>query len=119
MRDYQPGKDYYLACSAFISIVFYDSIQFTKRGPLCSVALQSSDLPINFNFSNVAHFKAVPISGKLSPLQTLPISIMFQPRNLGRFSGTMHVELTEAVLEAERVSLTVQGSATTVTAKLV
>lgn len=47
---------------------------------------KNEDLPLDFNFSKIAHFHATPARGKLLPGTSHTINISFEPKNFGVFS---------------------------------
>ena len=58
-----------------------------------SIRNKSEDLPLDFNFTKVAQFRATPARGKLLPNAEHTINISFEPKNLGNFSTEMHLEI--------------------------
>ena len=50
-----------------------------------TVKNKNKDLILDFSFSKVAHFKAVPLKGKLFPDSEHNINISFEPKSLGMF----------------------------------
>ena len=47
---------------------------------------KNEDLPMDFNFTKIAHFHAVPAKGKLLPGTEHSINISFEPKNFGVFN---------------------------------
>lgn len=58
-----------------------------KRDMLLNIRNKNDDLPLDFNFTKVAHFRATPARGKLLPGAEHTINISFEPNNLGVFSN--------------------------------
>jgi hypothetical protein len=48
---------------------------------------KNEDLPLDFNFTKVAHFHAVPAKGKLLPGTEHSINVSFEPNNFGIFNS--------------------------------
>lgn len=71
-----------------------------------TVTNKNEDLPLDFVFSKVASFKAVPSRGKLLPGTEHTITISFEPKNLGVISQEMTLEILGGVY---RVPLKLQG----------
>lgn len=67
---------------------------------------KNEDLPLDFCFSRVASFKAVPSRGKLLPGTEHTISISFEPKSLGPVSQEMVLEILGGVY---RIPLRLQG----------
>ena len=44
------------------------------------------DLPIDFCFPKISHFKANPAKGKLLPDMEHTINISFEPKNFGQYN---------------------------------
>ena len=64
-----------------------------RRDMVLSIRNKSEDLPLDFNFSKVAQFRATPARGKLLPGAEHTINISFEPKNLGTFSSEMSLEI--------------------------
>jgi hypothetical protein len=71
-----------------------------------TVTNKNEDLPLDFCFSKVASFKAVPSRGKLLPGTEHTISLSFEPKNLGMVSQEMTLEILGGVY---RIPLRLQG----------
>ena len=69
---------------------------------------KNEDLPVDFNFTQAASFKAVPTRGKLLPGADHTINISFEPKNLGHFNQEMVVEILKGVY---RIPLKLAGYA--------
>ena len=54
---------------------------------------KSEDLPLDFNFTKVAQFRATPARGKLLPGAEHTINISFEPKNLGNFGTEIQLEI--------------------------
>lgn len=48
---------------------------------------------LDFNFTKVAHFKAMPCKGKLFPDSEHNINVSFEPNSLGMFREEMQLEI--------------------------
>ena len=79
-----------------------------------SIRNKSEDLPLDFNFTKVAHFRATPARGKLLPDAEHSISISFEPKNLGQFSNEMQLEILKGVY---KIPIQVQGNSNSVGTK--
>jgi len=63
---------------------------------------------LDFNFTKVAHFHAVPARGKLLPGTEHTINISFEPKNFGVFSNlTMDLEILGGLY---KIPIKLQGS---------
>jgi hypothetical protein len=62
-----------------------------------TVTNKNEDLPLDFNFSKVASFKAMPSKGKLLPGTEHTINISFEPKSLGHVSQEMVMEILGGV----------------------
>jgi hypothetical protein len=58
-----------------------------------TVKNRNKDLILDFSFSKVAHFKAVPLKGKLFPDSEHNINISFEPKSLGMFKQEIMLEI--------------------------
>lgn len=58
---------------------------------------KNEDLPLDFCFSKVASFKAMPSRGKLLPGTPHTINISFEPKSLGLVSQEMVLEILNGV----------------------
>jgi hypothetical protein len=64
-----------------------------RRDMVLTVRNKNKDLTLDFAFSKVAHFKAVPIRGKLLPDSEHNINISFEPKSFGMFKQEMTLEI--------------------------
>jgi len=62
-----------------------------------TVTNKNEDLPLDFTFSKVASFKAVPSKGKLMPGTEHTINISFEPKSLGLVCQEMTLEILGGV----------------------
>jgi hypothetical protein len=53
----------------------------------------NDELPVDFEFTRIAHFQAEPKIGKLLPLQSRAINIRFHPNNFGVFNSNMTLSM--------------------------
>lgn len=60
-----------------------------RRDMVLTVKNRNKDLMLDFNFTRVAHFKAVPAKGKLFPDSEHNINISFEPHSFGMFRQEM------------------------------
>jgi len=77
-----------------------------RKDYVLTVTNRNEDLAVDFAFSKVASFKAVPSRGKLLPGAEHTITISFEPKNLGVISQEMTLELLGGVY---RVPLRLAG----------
>jgi hypothetical protein len=66
-------------------LVFGECPSNERRDMTLSIKNKNKDLILDFNFSKVAHFKAVPSRGKLFPDSEHNINVSFEPKSLGMF----------------------------------
>ena len=71
---------------------------------------KNEDLAIDFNFTNVANFHAIPAKGKLLPGTEHSINISFEPKNFGVFNQEMNLELLGGIY---KIPLKLMGSSNT------
>lgn len=64
-----------------------------RRDMVLQIRNKSEDLPLDFNFTKVAQFRATPARGKLLPGAEHTINISFEPKNLGNFGQEMQLEI--------------------------
>jgi hypothetical protein len=57
-----------------------------RRDMQLTIRNKNSDLPLDFNFSKIANFRAIPGKGKLMPGNEHTINFSFEPKNFGVFS---------------------------------
>jgi len=67
------------------------------------------DLPIDFSFTKIAHFRAIPAKGKLQPDSEHTINISFEPKNFGHYNTTMTLEILKGIY---KIPITVGGNCT-------
>lgn len=77
-----------------------------RRDFALTVTNKNEDLPLDFSFSKVASFKAVPSRGKLLPGNDHTINLSFEPKSLGLVSQEMTLEILGGVY---RIPLKLQG----------
>lgn len=90
---------------------FGECPQNERRDMVLSIRNRSEDLPLDFNFTKVAHFRATPARGKLLPDAEHTINISFEPKNLGQFSNEMQLEILKGIY---KIPIKLQGSSNTV-----
>lgn len=56
-----------------------------RRDMQLTIRNKNSDLPLDFNFSKIANFRAIPGKGKLMPGNEHTINFSFEPKNFGVF----------------------------------
>jgi hypothetical protein len=71
-----------------------------------TVTNKNEDLALDFSFTKVASFKAVPSRGKLLPGTEHTINLSFEPKSLGLVSQEMTLEILGGVY---RIPLKLQG----------
>lgn len=47
---------------------------------------KNMDLPLDFNFTKIANFRAIPGKGKLMPGTEHTINLSYEPKNFGVFN---------------------------------
>jgi hypothetical protein len=72
---------------------------------------KNSDLPLDFNFTKVANFRAVPGRGKLMPGAEHTINLSFEPKNFGVFNQDFHLEVLKGLY---KIPVRVQGRTNTI-----
>lgn len=60
-----------------------------RRDAILHVENLNPTMPLDFNFSKVAHFAATPARGRLMPATQHAITLSFEPKNLGVFEASM------------------------------
>ena len=65
---------------------------------------------MDFNFSKIANFRAMPGKGKLMPNSEHNINISFEPHNFGVFSNDINLEILKGIY---RIPIRVTGSSNT------
>ncbi len=89
--------------------------QNERRDYNLTIKNKNEDLAVDFNFTKVAHFHAVPAKGKLLPGTEHTINISFQPKNFGVFNNIqMDLELLGGLY---KIPIKLQGSCTKVQKK--
>jgi hypothetical protein len=68
-----------------------------RRDMVLTIKNKNKDLILDFNFTKVAHFKAVPIKGKLFADSEHNINISFEPKALGMFKQEMQLEILQGL----------------------
>jgi len=63
------------------------------RDYIVTLENKNSGYPVDFSFAKVSHFKASPKKDVLNPGQPKSIVLTFEPKNLGKFSIDMDLEL--------------------------
>lgn len=64
-----------------------------RRDMVLTVKNKNKDLMLDFNFTKVAHFKAMPVKGKLFADSEHNINISFEPKSFGMFKQTTVLEI--------------------------
>lgn len=62
-----------------------------------SVRNKNKDLPLDFAFTKVAHFRATPGRGKLYPDSEHTINFCFEPKSFGMFKQEIAIEILGGV----------------------
>ena len=86
-----------------------------RRDMVLSIRNKSEDLPLDFNFTKVAQFRAIPARGKLLPNAEHTINISFEPKNLGNFNTEMQLEILKGTY---KTPIKVSGSSNTLGGKV-
>lgn len=71
-----------------LSIHFYECPINEHRDFLIKMENKNDELPLDFEFSHIAHFTMEPHKGLLLPLQAKSITVTFKPGNFGTFDNT-------------------------------
>lgn len=82
-----------------------------RRDMVLSIRNKSEDLALDFNFTKVAHFRAIPARGKLLPDAEHTITVSFEPKNLGQFSNEMQLEILKGIY---KIPVKLQGNSNSV-----
>ena len=85
-----------------------------RRDMVLSIRNKSEDLPLDFNFTKVAQFRATPARGKLLPNAEHNINISFEPKNLGNFNTEMCLEILKGTY---KTPIKLSGSSNTLGSK--
>lgn len=80
-----------------------------RRDMTLSIKNKSIDLPIDFNFSKIAHFRANPAKGKLLPDMEHTINISFEPKNFGQYSTEISLEILKGIY---KIPINLNGNCT-------
>jgi len=72
-----------------------------------SVKNKNRDLPLDFSFTKVAHFRATPGRGKLHPDSEHTINFAFEPKSFGMFKQEIAIEILNGVY---RFPITLEGN---------
>lgn len=90
------------------AISFGDCPLNERRDYNLTIKNKNEDLPLDFNFTKVAQFHAVPARGKLLPGTEHTINISFEPKNFGVFKDlVMDLELLGGLY---KIPIKLQGS---------
>lgn len=68
---------------------------------------KNKDLPLDFYFTKVAHFKATPGRGKLLADSEHTINFTFEPKSFGMFKQEIAIEILGGVY---RFPITLEGN---------
>lgn len=68
-----------------------------RRDMTLTIRNKSKDLPLDFNFTKVAHFKCVPAKGRLFPDSEHHINVSFEPKAFGIFSSEVNLEILKGM----------------------
>ena len=74
-----------------LSIHFYECPINEHRDFLIKMENKNDELPLDFEFSHIAHFSMEPYKGVLLPLQARSIIVTFRPGNFGAFDNTANI----------------------------
>ena len=80
-----------------------------RRDMTLTIKNKSMDLPIDFNFSKIAHFQANPARGKLLPDKEHTIQISFEPKNFGHYATEISLEILKGIY---KIPITLSGNST-------
>jgi hypothetical protein len=78
---------------------------------LFSFTNESSELPVTFKLSRVAHFRCSPTHGKVVPKGKQNVLLTFHPNQLGAFRDAIQLTINDG---AKKFDLTVSGTATVI-----
>lgn len=96
------------------TVHFYDCPVNEQRDAQITLENRSEDLPLDFQFEQVAHFALSPGHGVLQPLQKKAVFVTFRPRNLGVFEGQPKLTYLKGSFS---VNLTLYGECSSTTTK--
>lgn len=68
-----------------------------RRDMVLSVKNRNKDIPLDFCFTKVAHFRATPGKGKLHPDSEHNINFAFEPKSFGIFKQEIAIEILNGV----------------------
>jgi hypothetical protein len=68
-----------------------------RRDMTLTIKNKNFDLPIDFCFPKISHFKANPAKGKLLPEMEHTINISFEPKNFGHYNTQMSLEILKGI----------------------
>lgn len=88
-------------------IQFGECPQKERKDYVLTIKNYNEDLPIDFNFTKISHFHAVPARGKLLPGTEHSINISFEPNNFGVFNMQMDLELLGGIY---KIPIKIMGS---------
>ena len=80
-----------------------------RKDMTLTIKNKNLDLPIDFNFTKIAHFRAIPAKGKLQPDSEHTINISFEPKNFGHYNTTMTLEVLKGIY---KIPISVGGNCT-------
>ena len=93
---------------------FYDCPVNQQRDAQITLENRSDDLPLDYQFEQIAHFGLSPACGVLQPMQKKPVFVTFRPRNLGVFEGQAKLVYLKGGFS---VNLTLYGECSSVATK--
>ena len=74
-------------------LFFGECPQNERRDMVLTIKNRNKDMSLDFSFSKVAHFKAMPVKGKLLADGEHNITISFEPKSFGMFKQDMQLEV--------------------------
>ena len=76
---------------------------------------KNMDLPLDFNFTKIANFRAIPGKGKLMPGTEHTINLSYEPKNFGVFNQDVQLEVLRGLY---KIPIRVQGRSNTIGQKV-
>jgi hypothetical protein len=78
-----------------------------RRDMTLTIKNKNKTMILDFNFSKVAHFKAIPSKGKLFPDSEHNINVTFEPHSLGIFKQELILEILNGLY---KIPIQVEGN---------
>jgi hypothetical protein len=76
---------------------FGETCTHVSRDIVVTLKNQHEQLPIEFSIPRIPHFRAKPATGRLLPLQSIPLIVSFVPTQMGPHEGVLSVVICNGV----------------------